>query len=355
MDRRDPGPRREMGAEIVLGVHPETEDAPVPVQRHLRRRPLVARVGVRRHPLAALGDPLDRPVEPPRGPEHERVLRKHPALHAETAADVARDHREAGFGDAEHALGEHLADPMGVLAAQMEPVAIVGRVVFPDRAARLHRHRGDPVVVEGNPGDAMRRREGGLHGLAVAHLDREAPVVRDLGPDRGRPDGPRGIDRRRELLVVDRHQLGRVERPVARLRDDESHRGPDMARGVEREGGGGCQPRGAGRDLVVYRHAGDRAETVRPVVLARQHGERPRRRARGGSVDPHDPRVGVWRPENDPMRHPRQREVVDIATPPGQEATVLAARNRLADAVLHALLPRFPAALPCWPVAGPRR
>ena len=244
---------------------------------------------------------------------------------------------------------------MGILAAQMEPVAVVGRVVFPDRAARLHRHSGDPVVVEGEPGDAMRGREGGLHGLAVAHLDREAPVVRDLGPDRGRPGGPRGIDRRRELLVVDRHQLGRVERPVARLRDDESHRGSDMACGVEREGGGGRELRGAGRGPVADREARYRAQTVRPVVLARQHGEGPGRRASDGSVDPRDPRVGVRRAQDYAMRHARQREVVDIAAPPGEEPPVLAARNRLADAVLHALLPRFPAALPCWPVAGPRR
>ena len=131
MDRRDPGPRREMGAEIVVGIHPEPDDAPVPVQRHLGRRPLVPRMGVGRHPLAPFGDPFDRPVEPARGPEHQRVLRKHAALHPEPSAHVARDHRETGFGNAEHPLGQQLADPVRVLAAQMEPVAVVGGVYSP--------------------------------------------------------------------------------------------------------------------------------------------------------------------------------------------------------------------------------
>ena len=206
VDRRHSRPRRQMGAEIVVGIHPEPEDAPVPVQRHPGRRPLVARVGIGRHTLAPLGDPFDRPVEPSRGPEHQRVLRKHAALHPEPAAHVARDHRETGLGNAEHRLGQQLADPVRVLAAQMEPVAAVGGVVFPDRAARLHRNRGDPVVVKREPGDMVRRGEGRLRRGAVAHLDGEAPVVRSPRP------GRRGIDPCRELLVIDRHQLGGIQR-----------------------------------------------------------------------------------------------------------------------------------------------
>ena len=274
-----------MGAEVVVGIDPEPEDAPVRVERHLGRRPLVPRMGVGRHPLAPLRDPLDRPVEPPGGPEDQRVLREHPAFHPETAADVARDHRDAGFGDAEHALGEKLADPVRVLATQMEPVAAVGGVVFAHRAARFHGHGGNPVVVEREGDHAVGGGEGGLRFRAVAHLDGEAIVVRGLRPDRGGPARLGGIDRHREVLVVDRHQLGDIQRPVASPGDDEGDRGADMPRGIQREGRGRRPPHRPGHDRVVDREARYRSETVGAVVLAGQHGEHARRRARHGRID----------------------------------------------------------------------
>ena len=92
-------------------------------------------------------------------------------------------------------------------------------------------------------------------------------------------------------------------------------------------------------------------QPVRPVVLARQHGEHALRRARGGGVDRRDPGVGMGRAQDDPVRHPRQYEIVDIAAAPGEEAPVLAARDRLADAVIHALF----LLCPRCPVAGRRR
>ena len=131
------------------------------------------------------------------------------------------------------------------------------------------------------------RCEGRLRFRAVAHLDGEAIVVRGLRPDRGGPARLGDIDRRREVLVVDRHQLGGIQRPVAGLGDDEGDRGADMPRGIQRDGWGRRQPCRSGHDRVVDREARDRAEPVGAVILARQHGEHARRRARGrgASID----------------------------------------------------------------------
>ena len=65
----------------------------------------------------------------------------------------------------------------------------------------------------------------------------EQHVAAGAGPDRGRDGVERVLDRgdRRELLVVDPHQLGRVLGDVSRLADDQRDRVADDADAVDRE------------------------------------------------------------------------------------------------------------------------
>ena len=134
---------RDVGADIGERLRPEAEKASVGVERQLRLGDIVARVLVGGDGLAALARPLDGPADLLGGPEHEAVLGVLPALGAEAAADVARDHPDAVLGDLEDIGGERVPHPMGILHVGVERVALLARV--PDARAR----RAAPCTARG--------------------------------------------------------------------------------------------------------------------------------------------------------------------------------------------------------------
>src|SRR5438552_18339169 len=91
------------------------------------------------------------------------------ALHAETAAHVRRDdaHLVLGDGEAAREIAPHAED---ALAAEMDGVAVVGRVVLADDAARLDRVDDDAVDGEVDLDDLRRPGERRIGGVAIAEL-----------------------------------------------------------------------------------------------------------------------------------------------------------------------------------------
>ena len=224
-------------------------------------------------PLAPFGDPLDRPLEPARGPEDQRVLRKHAALHPEPAAHVARDHRETGLRNPEHPLGQQLADPVGVLAAQMEPVA--GR-----RRRRIPRSR--------RAAPSTPRRSGCCGGRAGRH---GAPRRRPPPSRRGRPS------RRRSTGCPERPARSPRHRPlpaVPRNRPTPARRRPAPSRG--------SRPR---RRRPGRRHGTRRRARWPGWARAARGRSRSRRRPRGTVSTPARP-PGTPRPSA-PQARPAPR------------------------------------------------
>src|SRR5262249_20800380 len=95
-------------------------------------------------------------------------------------------------------------------------------------------------------------------------------------------------------------------------------------------------------DLVRGQHRlGVAAQSRHPgqVVLshefARHHGDHTGHRARGRGVDRAYARVRVWAAQDGHVQHPRQAHVVEVVAPADEEAAVLLALDRLADATVR--------------------
>ena len=259
-----------------------------------------------------------------------------PALGAEAAADVARDHPHLALGHLEDVLRQHVAHAMGILHVGIEGHAILARIVGAERAARLHVlgvHPRDHVAPLDDPGGALDRLVGG--GL-VAALDEVGDVVGAVVPHRGRAGLHRvgGRGHRGQRLVVDTDQLGRVLGLGQRVGDHHRHRIADIAHPV----GDQRRPlRGVHRLTVgaLARHVGlGHAEPVGHDVVAgvdRQHARRLPGRL---DVDRPDIGVGVRRPHEDRVGLAVQVDVIDVAPLPAQQARILEPQDRLTDTVL---------------------
>ncbi len=91
---------------------------------------------------------------------------------------------------------------------------------------RLDRAGGDAGDGEAQPRHMGRRRDRRRHRRRIAAAPDEGDVVRHGIPDRWSALGARGLDRgkRRQLLVIRHHRLGRGLRCLAGLRHHQCHR-----------------------------------------------------------------------------------------------------------------------------------
>ncbi|HEX4617447.1 MAG TPA: hypothetical protein VH230_16220 [Stellaceae bacterium] len=141
--------RRQIGAEIGHGGH---------VERQPSLRTAIAALRPADEFLAPLGDPLDRPPEPPRRPQDQHPFGIEKILHAEPAADIGCGQLNALGRQPEHRLGELIADAVDALSGQQQVEATGGRVIIADHAGPAHR-----VGVRSVPGQssdvAARARE----------------------------------------------------------------------------------------------------------------------------------------------------------------------------------------------------
>ena len=287
--------RGHVGPHVGERLHAQGEEAALGVEGQLGVAHVVARVLVGGDRLPALALPLDRPADLARGPEHEPVLGVLPALGAERPAHVARDHPDLVLRDLEDVAGQRVAHAVRVLDVGVEGVAVLPRVVHPERAARLHVlgvHAGDDVAAPhpvGGPG------EGRLGRRLVSELVQVGHVVRALVPDRRGPRlrrGP-GVGHRGERLVVDADQVGRVLGLGAGLGHHQGHRIAHVARAVHRQAAvRRREHRGAVGSRALERHLHG-AEAVARHVCPGVHREDPGRLPRRVGVDRADPGMGV--------------------------------------------------------------
>ena len=201
-----------------------------------------------------------------------------------------------------------------------------------DHAAAFDRHRRVTMMVE-VPQQTARR--GGQRRRHVALGDRKLrqqvgaiTLVQQRRP--GFECGQR-VDRRRQYLQIELHQLGRVFGDVAVFRHDHRHRFADMAHLVERQ-----QRLARIDDLVLHAgapfarqrqllvtHRRQRALQLHPIHRQPDPGQG----ARAGEVDAADACVRVRAAHEHHMAHARQHHVGDELALADQQPRILAPRD----------------------------
>ncbi len=203
-------------------------------------------------------------------------------------------------------------------------------------AARIRRHRHEPArlqcrrcltrIVELLADHERRLRQCRL-GVPDAHPDGRDIVAFGGREQTRRPAGERIGDRDagRQRLVHDVDERGGIARQVWVVADDECHGLADVTNHVARNGrlqiALGARRRrhtvgddGRGQDIGGREHEPDAYDFTGAL-----------------GVDRDEPRVGVWRADDDGVKHAGQPDVLDEAAPTGDEGFGAEARMRLAD------------------------
>ena len=332
-----------MRAHGVQRADAQAENLALVVEREFAGDDLIAAVRIAEKRLRARRHPFHRPAaDAARRPRHQRVLRIAAVLHAETAADIRRDHAHFRLGDFQHLAGDGGTGAVRILRGRIERVIVAFGMIMADRGARLDRIGADARVVQLELDDVLGLGKGGVGRVLVAHHQRERDVVRRLVPQHRRAGLHRVLDadHRRQRLVVDLDKLGGAARLIERFGDDKGDALADSANLLAFEDR--PQRAKAFRPAHVLRHRRrQRTQSVSRHIGAGEHGEH----AVGGlglcGIDPLDPRMGVRRHDDDAVALMRQVEVVDIAAAAGDKARILDPRYGLTDAeFLHAFPPR---------------
>jgi hypothetical protein len=210
------------------------------------------------------------------------------------------------------------------------------------------------VIVEGEAHDMRRRRESGVGRVAVAVAPFEAEIAGRLFRQQRRAGGAgRGGGRHGgQRHVLDRDQLRRVLRLVARLGDDERHRLADVAHLVHSQERLRLEGEGLAGDGIGLGAGAQRRESVGGDLGGGQHRQHARRGKRRRPIDAVDPRVRMRRAQHHRMDQPVERQIVEIAAAPGQEAQILPPLRRIADlgsdACRHNPMPLRPNPVRCF-------
>ena len=332
--------RHGVGADVARVGAAEGEEIALAVEGQLGPGREVAPPVVGHERLAPLGRPLHRASDSPRRPRDQRELGIAAVAGPEVTADVARHHAHRALGDTER------AGHRGLRAAETARTGVysvtAGRgVPDADRRARFHRHARDPVhpSVQSHHVRGARERAidaGGIADVGVETHVRRGPVVEEgrIGPSGRRAGGHGGQRRPRDLDT-----LGAVSRRGGRLGDDHGHHLADEAHAVSRH-------RRMGRDEghvaapqhVLVRVAGHRTvrERLDPVgsgIGAGQHRDHARGCESRGNVHAADAGVGVRGAHEARVSLTRHVDVVAVAASADEQARVLLAQDRLAEAL----------------------
>ena len=180
--RRDAGGFTEIGTDLDGDVGAERQDTAVAVERQFGLGDLVPSMHVGGDAFAAVGGPLDRPLQVSGGPGDQHFLGKDVALHPEGAADIHRLHAHRQFGDVQH-MRRHLADTPRVLAARDDCEAALDRIDIGDRRARLHGVGRGARIVDAQLRHVRRSGELLLDRSPLAEFELKAHIARRLVPD----------------------------------------------------------------------------------------------------------------------------------------------------------------------------
>ena len=240
------------GAEIAVAGQPHREEIAVAVERQFGGHLVVAAVAVGDEAARALVGPFDRAAQFARRVQDAVIFAIGRLLHAKRAADPVGQDAQLVAADAEH-LGDVVAKAEHPLAADIEgPVPALG-VVAGDRRARLHRVDDDAVVAQHQAGDMGGAGKGGGDLVAVAIVEIEPDIGRDLVVEQrgiGRRRGARG-GHRRQRVDVDFDQFGGV---LGGGNGQGDHRGDRFADMAHLAGGERVMRRGQHRRAVAVVH-----------------------------------------------------------------------------------------------------
>ncbi len=337
-EQRDP--RRDqlqVRAHVGDELHAHRGDAAIPVGRQLdgldHAAPVHGGLGV----LRALLGPADRPLQPLGDGEADRFFRVDVELGPETAAHRGRDDPHLVLGEAQHHRELDLED-VGDLGRRVDgDVAAVG-LGDDAHAARLHRHRDEPLVHVPLVDRVHRIGERAVDGLLVGL---ELPDVRRVRAEIRMHEGAVAhrvfeLERRRQLRVVDDDRFHRVTRGGGTLGDDDRDAVAHEAHLAHRERVvlrvlhvGGDRPRAGQRGLPVFEQ-----------VRAGEHGDDAGHRARRLRVDRSDRRVGERAADDLDVERAGDRKVVDEARLAGEEHGVLTPELRVPTTVIVPLRPQ---------------
>ena len=326
------GAAHHVGADIRRAGDAQRQEFSRRVERQRRLGLMVAGLVVGQEDLAAAGDPFHRPTDPLCRPQDQRVLGVGEVLGAEAAADIRGDEAHAAR---EHAQGacRQVAVGVDVLAGDVQRVAIAGRVVAADAAARLHRVGDDAVVVE-PPRDRVRGGgEGGLGRGGVAGMPVHAQIAghqRRQQRRAGRGCGGGGDDGL-QRIIFDRNALGGIERLGVRLGDDQHHRLADMAHRALRQQGLRREGEGFPRLRVGLRDGQHRPQPIGVRVLAGENGKHAGGGSGRGDVEAGDPRVGMRRAQQGGVRQAVEHQVVEVGPATDEEPRILASFRCVTD------------------------
>ena len=350
------GERGQVGPQVCIGLHAQSQELAVRVHRHLGLCHVVAAVRIGQEGLAAVGGPLDGAVQLPRRPGERHVFRVQEDLGAEAAAHVGGDDTHLVLRQAQHESRHQQALHVRVLVGHVQRVLVGGAVVGTDGRAGLHRIGHQAVVAEGDLRDLGRAGEHRVDRGLVADGPLVAAVVR-RSVVQGRGLGSIAhIHHRRQHVVVHLHGLGGIARLLQRVR----HHHCDVIAHVA--------------DLALRQHgmrrllhglpvrAGDQPAAGQAVHLAFQvlAGEHPcdaGHRLRPRHFDAADHRVRMRRAHEHGIALVRQVDVVGVLARAGDEAQVFLAPHGLADVrqlreigCTHCLPPYGLAAMADWPI-----
>ena len=164
-------------AEAGDAGHPQCQKASVGIERERGLGMVIAGLMVAEKHFAPCGDPFHRPPHPTRRPRNQRVLGIRHIFGAEPAADVRHDETHLVRRYPQPTGGE-IAVVVNRLGGDMGGVAVRGRVVGRDDAARFHRVGDDAVVDERSRYDMRGAGEGRIDGGGVAMAPVEAHISR---------------------------------------------------------------------------------------------------------------------------------------------------------------------------------
>ena len=166
------------------------------------------------------------------------------------------------------------------------------------------------------------------------------PGALDAQQRRARGERGRGLADRGQRRVVDRDGLGRVERGGARLGDDDGDRLAGVAdlagrqHRVRRIGHLGAVAVAESEARIAHQRR-NTADAVGRQIVGGEDAKHPRHGQGAGRLERPQTGMGVGRAHHGHMGLAGQVDVVGETAAPGQQARVLGAAHRLADAEIH--------------------
>ena len=335
----------EIGAAVADVAALQGEEAAVGVGCQLELADDLLGVPARGQRLVAVLDPLDRRAQAARQLGDDGLLDEQVHLEAEAAPDGRADHPHARVLQPE-LRRQHGAHEERHLRRRPDRDRALGHVPICDHAAALERRGVGAPEVEALAEDVRGARERPVD-VARLELDVREVVVAQLVVQQLRPrrECLLRVEHRRQRVILDVDQLGRVLGDGARRRDDGGDRLAHETHAVERE-----HVAGAGLGLRSRRDRCREGRQVAQVLAADDQGD-PVEGARPRDVDRDDPSVGVGAAAEGDVQRARRLDVVEVDAAACQEARVLDSHDAGADVAAGHRAPSL-SACPAWCTAS---